>query len=474
MQTYPPFRIQILITGLLLFGTCVAMAQNDGGATFTPTIDQKLDARSTPAKVTSDDESALVSKGYIKIGTISASHPGKKANAEATEELESAILQKAAEAGGDIVSFSKEGIPEEIDVPTGKTKIERKCLEEKSVAVSAQTGKNCIATSVGPNCSPVMGTRTVSTCVSWGPKQEVPVTRHENNLVSEATVWRNDPTLAADVARAAEAAEARRKAEAAEAAEAARKKEVAEVESLLAPGADINARDNDGKTMLIRAVWGGKRDLVELLLAHGADVNAKDSKYGDTPLCYAVEFREKDLAEVLLAHGADVNAKDSKYGQTPLHVAVNDGNKEMVELLLAHRADVNAKAANGQTPLHLAASFGRTDIAELLLDHGADVNARDDHQWTPLIQAASASQESKKMVEALLAHGADINAMAMNGYTPLIEAAMMGHRDVVEIFLAHGADVNAKEEGQYTAFRWAMSGNHQDIVDLLRQHGGHE
>jgi ankyrin repeat protein len=102
------------------------------------------------------------------------------------------------------------------------------------------------------------------------------------------------------------------------------------------------------------------------------------------------------------------------------------------------------------------------------------VNARDDHQWTPLIQAASASQESKKMVEALLAHGADINAMAMNGYTPLIEAAMMGHRDVVEIFLAHGADVNAKEEGQYTAFRWAMSGNHQDIVDLLRQHGGHE
>jgi hypothetical protein len=47
-------------------------------AEFTPTIDQKVDARPSPAKVTPDEESALTSKGYVKIGTISASKEGRK------------------------------------------------------------------------------------------------------------------------------------------------------------------------------------------------------------------------------------------------------------------------------------------------------------------------------------------------------------------------------------------------------------
>ena len=47
------------------------------------------------------------------------------------------------------------------------------------------------------------------------------------------------------------------------------------VELLLAKGADIHAKNDDGMTVLYGAALGGKKEVVELLLAKGADVHAK-------------------------------------------------------------------------------------------------------------------------------------------------------------------------------------------------------
>ena len=64
----------------------------------------------------------------------------------------------------------------------------------------------------------------------------------------------------------------------------------------------------------------GHKDLAELLLANKAEVNAKDN-FGRTPLHYGGVFGHKDVAELLLANKAEVNAKDND-GETPLHMAV--------------------------------------------------------------------------------------------------------------------------------------------------------
>ena len=47
------------------------------------------------------------------------------------------------------------------------------------------------------------------------------------------------------------------------------------VQALLAKGADVNAKDNDGATALMLASQNGHLDVVQALLAKGADVNAK-------------------------------------------------------------------------------------------------------------------------------------------------------------------------------------------------------
>ena len=72
----------------------------------------------------------------------------------------------------------------------------------------------------------------------------------------------------------------------------------------------------------------GNIEAVKQHLDAGANVNAKD-EVGWTLLHTAAFYGHKEIAELLIAKGADVNAK-SKRG-TPLSNAVKSGDKEIVE-----------------------------------------------------------------------------------------------------------------------------------------------
>ena len=56
------------------------------------------------------------------------------------------------------------------------------------------------------------------------------------------------------------------------------------VEKLLAKGADVNCRNNDGYTPLHLAGFRGRKKTVQLLIAKGANVNAREDVHGSTPL----------------------------------------------------------------------------------------------------------------------------------------------------------------------------------------------
>lgn len=92
---------------------------------------------------------------------------------------------------------------------------------------------------------------------------------------------------------------------------------VTEAGRLLANGADINATNRrNGITPLYAAVLSGHKDVVEFLVAKGADVNAK-SNDGYTSLHAAAADGYKDVVALLIAKGADVNARNND-GVPPL------------------------------------------------------------------------------------------------------------------------------------------------------------
>src|SRR5208282_2785565 len=100
---------------------------------------------------------------------------------------------------------------------------------------------------------------------------------------------------------------------------------------------------------LFAAATRGDASAVQALLAKGADVNAKDS-IGATVLMLASFHGHFDVVQVLLAKGAEVNAKMSN-GVTALGDASFNGHYEVVQALLDKGTEVNAKTSNGGTAL---------------------------------------------------------------------------------------------------------------------------
>lgn len=104
-------------------------------------------------------------------------------------------------------------------------------------------------------------------------------------------------------------------------------KQVDEIRSLLDQGANVNAVDANGVTLLIAASYNGQVEIVRLLLAKGAQVDKAEGS-----------------------------------GFTPLHIASQQGHTEIVKLLLANGAQADKATKDGNTALFLACLQGRTDV----------------------------------------------------------------------------------------------------------------
>lgn len=132
-------------------------------------------------------------------------------------------------------------------------------------------------------------------------------------------------------------------------------------------------------TELMRASKLGNPALVKKLLAEGAQVNARDQN-GSTALMYACAAHSEastDVLQALLSAGADVNLAD-RSGATALHAATGDGVRLVcVKELVLHGANLNAADSSGNTPLIAAVAHAQNEedaaqAARLLIDAGAD------------------------------------------------------------------------------------------------------
>ena len=78
--------------------------------------------------------------------------------------------------------------------------------------------------------------------------------------------------------------------------------------------------------------------MVKTLLANGAEVNAKD-RYNQTALMCASLKGHKDVAKLLLECGADVGVRTKK-GFSALSIATERGHSAVVDLILEKKPDL--------------------------------------------------------------------------------------------------------------------------------------
>ena len=141
------------------------------------------------------------------------------------------------------------------------------------------------------------------------------------------------------------------------------------LESLLKSGADPNEKDRDqGRTALMHAVgtpgnMAANPRCMELLIDMGANVNVKDND-GKTALMLAsVRIGASGAVRLLMTNGANLDEKD-KFGRTAIMYASKNGIRDCVGLLVANGARLDEKNLSGHTARDMAT--GRCE-ADLLL-----------------------------------------------------------------------------------------------------------
>lgn len=119
---------------------------------------------------------------------------------------------------------------------------------------------------------------------------------------------------------------------------------------LLENGADLNAQNKLGASVLTIASRGGHISVIKLLLESGAYVDNYDH------LSVSLDSSKEEMPAV-----------------TPLMTAVQHGHEAAVHLLLDWGADCNYSVKTmGWTPLMLAAVSGRVSLAQQLMNKGAN------------------------------------------------------------------------------------------------------
>jgi len=289
--------------------------------------------------------------------------------------------------------------------------------------------------------------------------------------------------------------------------------------ALLEQGAEVDARDDRGRTALYVAAASGELEVLRALLDAGADPRL-ESASEDSPLVAATraghapavsalldhggfeeaqkanallaanEKNDADLARLLLGHGADPELRSGsampslshamQYGDDALvqvyvdagyelsvPAAARLGRSEELAGLLEQGGDPSEPSPNGSAPLAEAIENQHAQTLRVLLDHGADpgVPLPSWNQRYPLHVAAE--QGARDLVVLLLDQGVDPDPVDRVGRTPLYDAVVLGQEDTARVLLEHGADPKLAPQGE-TMIDFVRS---ESLRKLLQDYG---
>lgn len=191
------------------------------------------------------------------------------------------------------------------------------------------------------------------------------------------------------------------------------------------------------ETALLAATEKNETNTVISLLKQGANINAKDSQ-GRTPLMIATYKNDIKTAKALIDAGADVNIQDN-IKNNPFLYAGAEGYLDILKLTIDAGADPALTNRYGGTALIPASEHGYiTVIKELLTRTNIDVNHVNNLGWTALMEAivlSNGDETQQQVIRLLIEHGADVNIPDNDGVTPLEHARAHNFEEIERILV---------------------------------------
>lgn len=145
------------------------------------------------------------------------------------------------------------------------------------------------------------------------------------------------------------------------------------MEMLIHYGADVNFKNESGKTALMMVCAAGKLETVKVLRKHKARYDMFDNG-GCSPIHWAVDSNNYKLIEWIGEDGGDLNLQDRGKGNwTPLiRCACLHGNRTFALALILGGADIHITDHDGSTALHHAVLRKHEELVILLLQRNAN------------------------------------------------------------------------------------------------------
>jgi uncharacterized protein len=190
----------------------------------------------------------------------------------------------------------------------------------------------------------------------------------------------------------------------------------------------------EANSRLLSAAETGDATAAALAIRAGANLETRDER-GRTPLLLAVTKDRLAVARLLVYLGADPDALDDQH-DTPWLVTGVTGSVDMLEVLLPARPDLAIRNRFGGTSLIPASERGHVGYVRRVVRTDIDVNHINNLGWTALLEAVILGDGSKRyqqIVMILLDAGADASFADRQGVTALQHAERRGQREVARI-----------------------------------------
>lgn len=189
---------------------------------------------------------------------------------------------------------------------------------------------------------------------------------------------------------------------------------------------------------LHQAAWHGDLQKLKSLIASGANLDARDSR-GRTPLHVATFARQREAIRLLAKGGADLDLlEDDRYDAVTIAAVADDAATLSVLLSLGAKAGQTTSRYDG-TALIAAAHLGHDEVVRRLIAAGAPLDHVNNLHWTAVIESivlGDGGPRHQRTLAALVEAGADLKLTDRQGNTPLQLAKARGYTAMAKLLEA--------------------------------------